>query len=91
MRSIARARVTQVWIFLSSITVGSWMLGATHEGSGIAPNAAVTAGILALAAIKVRCIIHYFMEVRTAPEWLRVFTDYWLQVLMSAILLIYLY
>ncbi len=36
-------------------------------------------------------IIRYFMEVRTAPRWLKLFTDVWLTVLWAGILAIYLH
>ena len=36
-------------------------------------------------------IIRYFMEVRTAPRWLKLATDGWLAVLWVTILAIYLY
>jgi len=36
-------------------------------------------------------IIRYFMEVRTAPRWLTLFTDAWLTVLWAGILAIYLH
>ena len=44
-----------------------------------------------LGFIKGRMIIRYFMEVRTAPRWLKVTTDAWLVVLWATILAIYLY
>jgi hypothetical protein len=44
-----------------------------------------------MAFIKARLIIGYFMEVRTAPAWLRVSTDAWLVVLWGALLAIYLW
>jgi hypothetical protein len=36
-------------------------------------------------------IIRYFMEVRTAPRWLRLATDGWLIVLWTSVLVVYLY
>jgi hypothetical protein len=36
-------------------------------------------------------IIRYFMEVRSAPRWLRRSTDLWLAVLWTSILVIYLW
>jgi hypothetical protein len=44
-----------------------------------------------MALIKARFIIRYFMEVRTAPSWLRMATDAWLVVLWGAVLAIYLW
>jgi hypothetical protein len=36
-------------------------------------------------------IIRHFMEVRTAPRWLRLSTDGWLVALWGAVLVIYLW
>jgi hypothetical protein len=44
-----------------------------------------------LGIIKERMIIRYFMEVRTAPRWLKLFTAGWLTVLWAGILAIYSY
>ncbi len=44
-----------------------------------------------LGFIKGRMIIRYFMEVRTAPRWLKLFTDSWLTILWTGVLAIYLY
>ena len=51
----------------------------------------ITVAVVVLGFIKGRMIIRYFMEVRTAPRWLKVATDAWLIVLWAAILAIYLY
>jgi hypothetical protein len=50
----------------------------------------ITVGVLAIGLVKARLIIRHFMEVRTAPMWLRRFTDVWLIVLWGTILTIYL-
>jgi hypothetical protein len=47
--------------------------------------------VLAMAFIKARLIIRYFMEVRTAPAWLKLATDAWLVVLWGAVLASYLW
>jgi hypothetical protein len=44
-----------------------------------------------LGFIKGRMIIRYFMEVRTAPRWLKMATDAWLTVLWVSVLVIYLF
>ncbi len=54
-------------------------------------NVPITVAVVLLGFIKGRLIIRYFMEVRTAPQWLKVTTDAWLVVLWAAILAIYLY
>lgn len=47
--------------------------------------------VILLGIIKGRMIIRYFMEVRTAPRWLKLFTAGWLTVLWAGILAIYSY
>jgi hypothetical protein len=51
----------------------------------------ITLAVILLGFAKGRLIIRYFMEVRTAPGWLKGSTDAWLTVLWVAILGIYLY
>jgi Prokaryotic Cytochrome C oxidase subunit IV len=51
----------------------------------------ITVAVVLLGFIKGRMIIRYFMEVRTAPRWLKLFTDVWLTVLWAGVLAIYLY
>jgi hypothetical protein len=51
----------------------------------------ITVAVVLLGLIKGRLIIRTFMEVRTAPRWLQLFTDAWLVILWMSILAIYLY
>jgi preprotein translocase subunit SecG len=46
--------------------------------------------VLAFGAIKARLIVQEFMEVRTAPRWLRRLTDAWLAGLFITVLVLYL-
>ena len=82
---------TYAWIILSGITIGSWWLAPGHPRGGAAvASVPITAAVVLLGFIKGRMIIQYFMEVRTAPRWLKLFTDAWLTVLWAAVLAIYL-
>ena len=72
------------------ITVVSWWLAPGHPGPRRAQRADHRRGDRTLGFIKGRMIIRYFMEVRTAPRWLKTATDVWLTVLWLAILAIYL-
>ncbi|WP_293022848.1 cytochrome C oxidase subunit IV family protein [Mycolicibacterium sp.] len=59
-----------VWLILMSATVVNWWLGRF----GVLPNVNsefVQITIIALAMIKAGLIGNYFMELRTAPDWLR--------------------
>jgi caa(3)-type oxidase subunit IV len=84
-------RITWVWIALSAITIGTWWLGHASNDPSSATRAAVTIAALAIAGVKVHLVIENFMEVRTAPRWLRVATLAWLVVLLGLIVLVYLW
>ena len=64
--SLFNARSTYVWAALVAVTVVSRAVGAEH---GIDSTVAVI--VLALALIKVRFVGLDFMELRTAPAFLR--------------------
>jgi hypothetical protein len=82
---------TYVWLILSAITVITWWLAPGHSGGHAVASVPITVAAVLLAFVKGRMIIRYFMEVRTAPRWLKITTDAWLLVLWGAILAIYLY
>lgn len=82
--------VTQTWLLLVAITVGSWWLAPAQYSDTLRASVPITVLVLALTLIKSRLIIRQFMEVRTAPRWLKLATDGWLVVLFGAILAIYL-
>lgn len=63
-------RLTHVWAFLTVITIASWWLGRSG-GAAFQINAAITLGVLLIASIKAQLVIQYFMEVRSAPRWLK--------------------
>ena len=83
--------ITVVWVALSAITVVSWWLAPGHSGGHAAASIPITVAAVLLGFVKCRMIIRYFMEVRTAPRWLRLGTDAWLVVLWSAVLVLYLW
>jgi hypothetical protein len=88
----AARTTTYVWIVLSVITIGSWWLAPGHtRGATAVASVPITVAVVLLGFIKGRMIIRYFMEVRTAPRWLRLFTDVWLVILWAGVLGIYLY
>lgn len=85
----ARA-ITAVWIVLVLVTIGTWWLAPGHTSGTVVGSVPITVVVLALAVVKSRLIIRYFMEVRAAPVWLRRATDAWLAVLFAAVLVSYL-
>jgi hypothetical protein len=86
----AARTTTYVWIILSAITIMSWWLAPRHGAAPAVPSVPITVAVILLAFIKGRMIIRYFMEVRTAPRWLKLTTDAWLTVLWAGVLAIYL-
>ena len=91
-RHSAARTTTDAWIILSAITILSWCpaAGLTRRAVAVA-SAPITVALILLGFIKGRMIIRYFMEVRTAPRWLKLFTDAWPTVLWAGILAIYLH
>lgn len=83
--------ITSAWLVLSAITVLSWWLAPGHTGAHATASIPITVAAILLGFIKGRLIIRYFMEVRSAPRWLRRSTDLWLVVLWTSILVIYLW
>lgn len=90
-RRLSLATVDYVWLVLCAITVASWWLSPAHDNTAPTRSTTISIAVIALGFIKCRLIIQYFMEVRTAPRWLRSATDAWLFVLWAAVLGIYLY
>jgi hypothetical protein len=91
MTSTAMRGATIAWIVLCAMTIGSWWLAPAHSGAAVAPSLSITVAVIVFGFIKSRLIIRYFMEVRTAPRWLRLATDGWLAALWVGVLVIYLY
>jgi hypothetical protein len=83
--------IVVVWLALAAITLIAWALTPEHQGAATLADKELVAVIIVLGMIKSRLIIRYFMEVRTAPRWLRITTDAWIAVLWLALLAIYLY
>jgi hypothetical protein len=84
---------TGVWLVASALTLVSWRLAVPHGHSAghIGSSLPEVLAVLAIATVKVRLVARHFMEVRTAPRWLRRFTDIWLAVLVATLAAVYLY
>ena len=83
-------RVTPVWLVLMLATGISWWLATGAYPSAHGSRRLATAGLLAIALIKVRLVIRTFMEVDRAPRSLRLASDAWLLALGTALLTLYL-
>ena len=88
-RAVGR-RITTTWLVAAVLTLVSWAIAIAVDGGHTKPSTAVAVIGLALGTVKVRLIVQHFMEVRTAPRWLKTFTDVWLAVLTLTILALYL-
>jgi Prokaryotic Cytochrome C oxidase subunit IV len=88
----AARTTTYAWIILSAITIMSWWLAPPHDhGAPAVASVPITIAVILLGFIKGRMIIRYFMEVRTAPRWLKLATDAWLTALWAGVLTIYVF
>jgi Prokaryotic Cytochrome C oxidase subunit IV len=72
LTSPATRTITYPWIILSAITIPSWWPVPGHA-RGAAASAPITVAVILLGFIKGRMIIRYFMKVRIAPRWLKLF------------------
>jgi len=91
MTLTAARATTYAWALLCVITVLSWWLAPTSgHGAPAGPSVPITVAVAVLGFVKGRMVIRYFMEVRTAPRWLKAATDAWLVVLWAGLLVVYL-
>jgi hypothetical protein len=91
MTAYLRGRLMLVWMLLVAVTFVSWWLGAPGDSERFEVDLSVTAGVVAIAVVKIRLVFWHFMEVRTAPSWLRYNCDGWLAFLALMIFALYRY
>lgn len=83
--TLFKNRETLVCAILLALTLISWAMGSHH--GGLSSNINIEASlIVAIAFIKVRLVIQHFMEVASAPFFLKLSCDAW--VFLSAGLVI---
>ena len=83
---LLRKPATIVWAALMLATCAStWLLSKNSVTAEVA-----TVAIVLIAAVKVRLVIGYFMEVRRAPLALRFICDGWLLAVTALIVTVYL-
>ncbi|AFM16249.1 hypothetical protein Mycch_1448 [Mycolicibacterium chubuense NBB4] len=88
MTTYLRHPLTLVWAVLTAVTVVSW-LTARDGGAAHHLNVTVTVVVLLIAAVKTQLVIWHFMEVRTAPRWLKLLTSGWLVAVVGLLLGVY--
>lgn len=86
MSAYLRSPLSAVWLLLTLVTFVSWWLGA--GGDVQHASARVTAGVVAIALAKIQLVFWYFMDVRSAPAWLRWSCSGWLAVLGAVLWLL---
>ncbi len=82
---------TLVWALLMAATALSWWLGADGVAVKSASIPTLTVALMVIAFVKIRFVIHYFMEIRYAPLVLRLVCDAWVVGVCAAILGLYLF
>ena len=87
MKSLLLTRVTLVWLLLVIATAASWTIG---HGAGPYELRYTGSAIMGLAFVKVRLVIHEFMEIRTAPPFMRIVADGWLLAIVATLITVYL-
>jgi hypothetical protein len=90
MSDLFRDRATIVWAALVAATCVSFALGSSHGSAGGAVEAA-TAGVLAIAFLKVRYVGLEFMEIRAAAPALRVAFEGWVLLVGGVVVALYLF
>ena len=91
MASYLRSPLTVVWFLLTAVTFVSWWLGSAAGGDKLHLSIPVTIGVIAIAAVKTRLVFWHFMEVRSAPAWLRWNCDGWLSFLVLMLIGFYVF
>ena len=89
MNVLLRNRATPVWILLVLCTGLSWWLGGITESADALNIRYVSTAMIIVAFIKVRFVIQYFMEVRTAAVALKLLCDAWVLIVFFAIIGLY--
>lgn len=90
MTALIRNWSTLVWLIITGATGLSWWLaqGMTTDTTDVS-NMWTTITVMVIAFVKVRLVIMYFMEVRTAPLPLRAICEIWLLAACSAVVILY--
>ena len=79
--SYVRNPLVYNWLFLTIATILSWWLGMENDSKPHHQASVwVTVAILLIAMIKCRVVMRSYMEVRLAPNWLRLTCDAWLMI-----------
>lgn len=86
MASLLLTRITLVWFLLVAATAFSWEMG---HGAGFDDLRYASIAIIVVAFIKVRFVILEFMEIRTAPLFMRIIGATWCVVICTILVTLY--
>jgi Prokaryotic Cytochrome C oxidase subunit IV len=86
MAALLFTRTTLIWLLLVGATVLSWAMG---HGAGFADLRYASITIIVVALVKVRFVILEFMEIRTAPLFMRLTAEIWLLVIGAVLIILY--
>ena len=79
-------RTSVAWLTLLSITLVSWRVG---HGWLLVRRVDAGTAVVALAFLKIRIVVLEFMEIRSAPLWMRAVCETWIIALAAAIIGLY--
>ena len=84
-----RTHLTAILMLLISVTLFSWYVGTGGGAHPMAPNLTISAVVLFIALLKVRLIMSEFMDVGTAPAWVRRASNAWLMLFFAALFVVH--
>ncbi len=90
MLDLVRSRVTLVWLLLMLATGLSWQVGTDPSGDIIDNPAWMAVTVLLVAMFKIRLVLLHFMEVRQAPQALRLVCEAWVMLVSVSLIGMYL-
>ena len=85
-----RTQIIVVWAALVVLTVLLWGLGWEHAAARDGKPSFLIAAILGIAFVKTQIVATFFMELRTAPNALRLAFSTWVVGVGAALIAIYL-
>lgn len=89
MKNLILTPATLVWFIITGATAFSWSLAMGMPVEQSDSNMWTTITLMVIAFVKVRLVIMWFMEVRTAPLPLRIIGEAWTLAACTAVLVLY--
>lgn len=89
MTSFLRDRLAVVWLLLIIVTLLSAMIGGAHGFAATGHGAEATFAVLGIAFAKVWLVMAHFMDVRGAPQALKLICAAWLIAVLTILLAVY--